>query len=169
MAGLAAVGSVSEEAATIWHAAKRLAAEVFYCNGKEHCISLSFSPVRSWFCECLINTSSCRSDKESTAHSRVASINSANYLDIRAVTANLETRGYHSSPSQSLHVKHIKEESRDSAGSRSSGHGSLDGQGSENFAARTDTMSSEGFVSGDDRHGRPATKDNIHNKGKYCS
>ena len=75
----------------------------------------------------------------------------------------MEARGYHNSPN---HPLHIKDESRDSAGSRSSGHGSLDGQGSENFAARTDTMSSEGFVSGDDRHGRHAAKENTHNKGE---
>ena len=44
----------------------------------------------------------------------------------------------------------------------------MDGQGSENFAARTDTMSSEGFVSGDDRHGRHVAKENTHNKGEKC-
>ncbi len=113
----------------------------------------------------------CRSDKESSAHSRVTATNSANYLDIRAVTANMETRGYHHSPGQPVHVQHVKDESRDSMGSRSSGHGSLDGQGSENFAARTDTMSSEGFVSGDDRHSRnpaAATKDHAYGKGTSC-
>ena len=125
------------------------------------------------FCNRQLVTCLCcfmfRSDKESSTHSRVTATNSANYLDIRAVTANMEARGYHNSPNHpSLHVAHIKDESCDSAGSRSSGHGSLDGQGSENFAARTDTMSSEGFVSGDDRHGRHATKElSQNNKGTH--
>ena len=108
-----------------------------------------------------------RSDKDSSTHSRVTPTHCTNYLDIRAVTANMEARGYHNSPNHPLHIGHVKDESRDSTGSRSSGHGSLDGQGSENFAARTDTMSSEGFVSGDDRHGRHGTKENSQNtKGK---
>ncbi len=106
-----------------------------------------------------------RTDKENSGHSRVTATHSANYLDMRAVSSLEARSGY--SPGQLLHIQHVKDESRDSIGSRSSGHGSLDGQCSENFAARTDTMSSEGFVSGDDRHARHAAKEHApYSKGK---
>ncbi len=101
----------------------------------------------------------------SNFHSNPAA--AANYLDIRTASnmaaVSMDTRYQHP-----LEATHAKQGSHDSAGSRSSGHGSLDlGQGhgsGENFAARTDTMSSEGFISGDER--RHAAKDNTPHKGR---
>ncbi len=73
---------------------------------------------------------------------------SANYQDLRVGPVNLENRF------NQMDSIHGKQASHDSTGSRSSGHGSMEGHASEGQVSRGDTISSEGFVSGDDRHQR---------------